>query len=234
MARHGSARAGRWLVQLRYPSGLTSDDYISQEAWREATLECCPLHPQGGCSFRRHTPYERKVPPGARVARWYCREGHCTFSLLPDCLAARLSGTLVALEAVVALAEKAPSLEAAANDARTDDVGLVGAMRWTRRRREQVHANLLTLKGLMPERFVDCAPSVAELRRHLGTDNALMVLRNIGAVHLHALPAPLGFLPGRGRGSKPHHSLQHHRGPDPPTPPPITCVSPLLNRETPT
>ena len=139
-------------VQLRYASGLTSDDYISQEAWREATLECCPLHPQGGCSFRRHTPYERKDPPGARVARWYCREGHCTFSLLPDCLAARLPGTLVELEAVVALAEQAPSLEAAANDARTDDIGLIGAMRWVRRRRDAVHTNLTALKGLMPER----------------------------------------------------------------------------------
>jgi hypothetical protein len=35
------------------------------------------------------------------VARWYCRKAHQTFSLLPDCLAARLSGALVEVETVV-------------------------------------------------------------------------------------------------------------------------------------
>ena len=37
-------------------------------------------------------------------------ESHTTFSLLPDCLAARLPGELDTLEAVVAHAEQAPSL----------------------------------------------------------------------------------------------------------------------------
>jgi hypothetical protein len=37
-----------------------------------------------------------------QVARWYCPTGHTTFSLLPDCLASRLSGTLDADEEVVA------------------------------------------------------------------------------------------------------------------------------------
>ena len=83
--------------------GRTSEDYVSAEAWREATLSRCPLHPQGGCSFRRHGTYERVHPPGARIARWYCPQGHRTFSLLPDCLAARLPDTLGELEAAVVL-----------------------------------------------------------------------------------------------------------------------------------
>ena len=138
--------------------------------------------------MRRHGTYERRQPPGARIARWYCPQGHCSFSLLPDCLAARLPGTLAELEAVVAEAEQAPSLEAAANTTRPDDIGLSCAMRWVRRRREAVHANLHTLKGLMPERFVACAPNVTDVRRYLGTQRALEACRDIAAYHLHVLP----------------------------------------------
>jgi hypothetical protein len=121
----------------------------------------------------RHGTYERKHPPGAHVARWRCPEGHCTFSLLPDCLAARLPGALVELEAVIAVAEQATSVEAAANAVRTDDIGLVGAIRWVLRRRNAVHANLLVLKELLPERFAECPPTVAGFGRRLGTDRAL-------------------------------------------------------------
>jgi len=176
------------------------------------------LHPRGGCSWRRHGTYGRKKPSGARVARWYCPQGHCTFSLLPDCLAARLPGTLVELEAVVGIAEQAPSLEAAANVVRTDDVGLVGAMRWVLRRRTAVHANLRTLKGLLPECFGECAPRLTDVRRHLGTERALEALRTIAAAHLHALAPPLGFSPPERRGGDLKARLQHHRGPDPPPP----------------
>ena len=35
----------------------------------------------------------RKTPRGTRVARWYCPQSRTTFSLLPDCLAARLDAT---------------------------------------------------------------------------------------------------------------------------------------------
>ncbi|MEJ2325895.1 MAG: hypothetical protein P8Y25_03330 [Chromatiaceae bacterium] len=93
-------------MQLRYACPYTGAEYVSQQAWQEASLPRCPLHPQDGCHFARHGTYERASPRGTRVARWYCREGRCTFSLLPDCLAARLSGTLsevlVALRGVAA------------------------------------------------------------------------------------------------------------------------------------
>ena len=102
--------------------------YVRAEAWRDATLERCPNHPYGGCSLAGHGTYARKIPRGAKIARWYCRESHTTFSLLPDCLAARLPGELDTLEAVVAHAEQAPSLAAAANALRRDAVELPGAM----------------------------------------------------------------------------------------------------------
>ena len=120
-------------VQLRYETGLTGEEYPRAEAWRDARLERCPNHPHGRCSAASHGTYARKTPPGARVPRWYCRESHTTISLLADCLAARLPGTLDDLEAGVVAAEGAQSLEAAANELRrpTDDdaVELPGATR---------------------------------------------------------------------------------------------------------
>src|SRR5262249_3423346 len=48
-------------------------------------------------------------------ARWYCPEGHRTFSLLPDFLAARLPDLLDSIEESVTVAQSAKSLEVAAN-----------------------------------------------------------------------------------------------------------------------
>ena len=203
-------------MQLRYQTGLTSDEYISAQAWRQATLECCPLHPRGGCEFARHGTYERVNPPGARVARWYCPQGHETFSLLPDCLAARLPGALAELEAVVATVEQARSVEAAANTARPDDIDLVSAMRWVLRRRNGVHANLLALKGLFPEHFAECPPTVADFRCRLKTDRALEALREVAARHLHVLAAPIGLAPRHRAGGDRKRAFQHRTGPDSP------------------
>jgi len=155
-------------------------------------------------------------PPGAQVARWRCPQGHCTFSLLPDCLAARLPGALVELEAVVAVAEQATSVETAANSVRADDIDLVSAMRWVLRRRNGVHANLLAIKGLMPERFAECPATVAGFRARLETDQALETLRDIASAHLPALAPPLGFAaPCRGGGER-NRRVQQRTGPDPP------------------
>jgi hypothetical protein len=115
-------------VQLRFETSFTSKEYVTHQAWRDATLERCPLHPAGGCSFARHGTYERVNPPGTQVPRWYCPEGHCTFSLLADCFAARLSGSLQEVEAVVVAAEQAASREAAADELRLD-IELPGALR---------------------------------------------------------------------------------------------------------
>ena len=128
-------------MQLRFETNFTSNEYVNHQAWKDATLACCPLHPGGGCSFARHGTYERVNPPGARIPRWYCPEGRRTFSLLADCFAARLTGSLQEVEAVVVAVEQASSQEAAA-DALRPDIELPGALRWARRRLKAVSAVL--------------------------------------------------------------------------------------------
>ena len=207
-------------MQLRYDTGLTGEQYVTDRAWRDARLERCPNHPYGGCSLARHGTYERKTPEGTLIARWYCRESHTTFSLLPDCLAARLPGTLDALEAAVAAAEKASSLEAAANEVRRpaedDDIGLPGAIRWVRRRLKLVHNVLARVIGLIPDKLALCAATMIAVRGRLKCDSALMELRGLAAGQLQTLPAPLGFQP-HGIGVRNRESaFQQRRGPDPP------------------
>ena len=203
-------------VQLRYETGLTGEEYVRAEAWRDARLERCPNHPHGGCSVASHGTYSRKTPPGAKVPRWYCRESHTTISLLPDCLAARLPGTLDDLEAVVVAAEGARSLEAAADELRGDAVELPGAIRWVRRRVRLVHDALVRVIGLIPDKLALCAATMSAVRERLNSASALMELRGLVAGQLRTLPAPLGFqphaigVPGR----KP--AFQHSMGPDPP------------------
>lgn len=214
-ARHGCHRAGRWPVQLRYACPYTGAQYVSEQAWQEAILPRCPLHPQGGCHVARHGTYERVSPPGTRVARWYCREGHCTFSLLPDCLAARFSGTLSEVEALVRAAEQAPSREALCASERLD-IELPGALRWVRRRVQAVQASLLTLKGLLGEPFVAVAPTLTAFSAHLGVAEVLVALRGIAAPWLAQLPAPLGLRPRRRGWRTVGEGLQQGAGPDPP------------------
>ena len=212
--------AGPWPVQLRYETGLTGEEYVRAEAWRDARLERCPNHPHGGCSVACHGTYARKTPRGAKIARWYCRESHTTISLLPDCLAARLPGTLAALEDVVVAAEEASSLEEAANEARSpeddDAIELPGALRWLRRRLDLVYDTLARVIGLIPDRLAGCAATMSAVRLRLKSDSALMELRGLVAGQLQTLPAPLGFQPhGIGvRSRKPQ--FQQRAGPDPP------------------
>jgi hypothetical protein len=202
-------------VQRRFECHLTGADYVTQQGWLSATLPRCPLHPQGGCGFARHGTYTRVSPPGTRVARWYCPEGHCTFSLLPDCLAARLSGTLSEVEAVVRAAEQTPSLEALCMQQRLD-IELPGALRWARRRVQDVQSALHRIKGVLGDAFARVAPTVTAFAGHLEVEQVLVALRGTAAAWLHALPAPLGFTPrrcGRGHAGQP---VQHRAGPDPP------------------
>ena len=141
-----------------------------------------------------------------------------TFSLLPDCLAARLPGTLREAEEAVAAAEAAPSLAAAANAVRADAVHLPGAMRWLRRRVRYVHRVLHIVRGMRPDLLLGCAAGVIGARARLQTDIALVVLRGELAGQLPRLPMPLGFCrhgPG-GHGGAWH--VQHKKGPDPPGP----------------
>ena len=144
-------------VQLRQEWALTSEEYVSQQGWLKATLARCPLHPRGGCGFSGHGTYPRKLPSGMRVARWYCPTGKTTFSLLPDCLASRLSGSLDEVEQVVATVEakqaEGASLEKVAAALRPDLMDARSAVRWVRRRVVAVKVVLLALVTLLPGRL---------------------------------------------------------------------------------
>ncbi len=202
-------------MQLRFETPYTSTQYVTQQAWRNASLKRCPLHPYGGCSFARHGTYERVSPPGTRIPRWYCPEGHCTFSLLADCFAARLSGTLCETEAVVEQVERARSLEAAA-DVLRPEIELPGVLRWMRFRVQSVHLIFTLLKGLMPEWFLACEPTLFSFRQELALRWVLPALREIAAIHLPVLPSPLGFRPPSPLSGESKSLDQQRTGPDPP------------------
>jgi hypothetical protein len=150
------------------------------------------------------------------IARWYCRRGHCTFSLLPDHLAARFPGTLSEIEQVVAAVEQARSVEVAADALRRDPVTLPSAVRWVRRRVTAVRKLLTRVVGLFPQRLLGCAPSLAAFGERLLTEQVLMTLRDLAQIHLQALPRPLGFHPPRTAGGERSPGFQHYMGPDRP------------------
>lgn len=202
------------LVQLRHKTKLTSTEYVTRQAWRQATLARCPLHAHGACGVSRHGTYLRVEPPGARVARYYCRRGRTSFGLLPDCLASRLSSSLDEVEQVVVAAEQAPSQETAAAALRPD-VTLPAALRWMRRRLVPVRATLLALVTLMPE-LMGLTPTLICMRRELGTTRVLPALREMAARHLGALGPPVGLGPRPAARRSKRPPRQQRTGPDPP------------------
>lgn len=151
-----------------------------------------------------------------RVARYYCRKGRETFSLLPDFLAARLSGTLDQIEAAVVAAESV-GMNAAARSLRVEEVELPGAERWLGRRVQGVHAAVLALVTALPG-VLGAVAEVRALRAVLGTERALVALRAIGSEHLHVLRRPLGFAPPPSRRPHSERAFQHETGPDRPSP----------------
>ena len=175
------------------------------------------MHPAGGCSFARHGTYERVNPPGTRIPRWYCPEGHCTFSLLADCFACRLSGSLQELEEVVVAAEQAKSQEAAADQLRAD-IELPGALRWIRHRLKPVQAALNLIVGLFPDLLAGCPATVGAFRQWLGIDFVLPALREIAQGQLRQLPPPIGLRPPLARRGDCKAPDQQQAGPDPPVP----------------
>lgn len=226
MARQSTTSAGPMPVQLRFASGLTGEQYVTQEAWRLASLAACPLHPRGRCGFARHGTYERKRPAGARIARWYCPQAHTTIGLLPDCLAARFPGTLADIEQVVRAADAAPSRERAADALRTDAVSLISAKRWLQRRIVHVRRALVALISLFPQHLAGCTAQIGcvgerflalGLAGHVpAADSVLMSARGLACTLLPHLPAILGFAPPPIRTGAFNSAVQQHMGPDPP------------------
>jgi len=70
---------------------------------------------------------------------------------------------------VVAAAEAAPSLEAAA-DVLRPDIELPEAVCWMRRRVQRVYAALTALRGVMVHEFLDCPATIDGLRTRLAIE----------------------------------------------------------------
>ena len=184
-------------IPLRTQSG--PEAYIACHEWRDVCLAACPLHPTGGCSFARHGSYARVTPQGVRIARWYCPEGHRTFSLLPDFLAARLPGLLASVEDVAAAARAFRSMEAAADSLRGFEVSLPSALRWLRRRVRAMDMAIEAVLQLLPHRSLTTLAGCLALQGDSGQGGMLLGLRrSLAPQLLHRLPAPLGFLPSQG------------------------------------
>ena len=80
-------------VQLRFQTTLTAEEYVSREAWRNASFPpCLKGRCRYDCGLMRHGTYGRKTPVPMRVARFDCRECRTTISRLPDFAAARRRG----------------------------------------------------------------------------------------------------------------------------------------------
>lgn len=217
MARHGllpvRAVAG---VQVRYATSLTGEEYVTRKAWEMATIADCPWHPDADCGFCRHGTYERVTPVGCLIPRWYCPLARHTVSALPDCMAARRMGTLVELERRLVIVEQSATLERASEAARPE-IELPGALRYLVKLRRDVHAALVIVRGLYPERFGTIAPTITAFAALLGVAWVLVALRGeIERRHLPRLPAPLGFDPRRDGRNDAAETYQHRAGHDPP------------------
>ena len=202
-------------MQLRFATDLSAEEYVRREAWKEARLDNCPIHPEGGCGFRKNGTYSRKYPEGTKIARWHCSIGHQTFSFLPDCLSARLPGTLKEVENVIEEVERSPSQEDAVERIRLD-IFLPGALRWVRRRILPIRSAVTMLIGLIPSMFSACDPTLSSFRCALYVTDVLPELRQHAGPFLQILPPPLGF--GSRPGSKKikNNHFQHKTGTDPP------------------
>lgn len=199
-------------MQLRFATNLSAEEYVGQKAWRYAELCSCPLHPEGGCSLARHGTYTRKFPSGIKISRWYCSKGHTTFSLLPDCLSARLPGTLLEVEVLLNKVQDSPSQEAVADKIR-DDIELIGALRWVRHRLFLVQMTLNMLIDLVPDLPKNFIPKISCFQQFFDVQFVLPVIRGYVSSHLQILPPPIGFASCP---KKKKNRFQHKMGTDPP------------------
>ena len=90
-------------------------------------------------------------------------------------------------------AEAQGAWQAAKNLRASEASSQVDSYQWLRRRMKAVHRCLSALVGLLPKTLVRGVPQVRELRRTLGTKQALLYLRRQLEGRLPQLAVPIGF-----------------------------------------
>jgi hypothetical protein len=94
-------------MQFEFATNLSAEEYVQQKAWKDIEVTHCPIHPDQNCKVTRHGTYSRVYPEGTKIQRFLCHTEHITFSMLPDCFSSRLPGTLIEVENIVLMVEKA-------------------------------------------------------------------------------------------------------------------------------
>ncbi len=96
----------------------------------------------------------RRPHPGLPLPAGTCPQSHTPCSLLPDCVAARLPGTL-------------PELETAADQVGRARLELPGATRGLRRRVRLGQQVLRPVIGLLPQHLAGCRAELTACRQRL-------------------------------------------------------------------
>lgn len=183
-------------MQLLLKGVVADEAYVSGRSWERELLGECPFHKAGGCGLRRLGSYPRVWPEGCRVGRYLCPVQGTTISLLPQSLAAGVTGPLAAIERAADAVERLGAEGAVDEVHPADDdeaIGHVGAVRSVRRRATWVRSTLLAIVTLLPARFIGVEPTLAGLRAALGVESVLVELRRLVEEHLGILPRPFGF-----------------------------------------
>ncbi len=176
------------------------------------------MHPEGGCGLSRHGTCERYTPYGpALIVRYYCREGRTTVSLLPDGIAARLTGTLADLAREVRTAELEGVEEAAQSGSPNPHIDRATRIARVKRRQELLYRSLGAIRGFLPDRFAGCLLQLVPMEVAVGGPFVLLLLlRCWCADSLSVLPPPIGFRPPEVRSPDPDGGHQQLKPRDSP------------------
>ena len=204
-------------MQFRFPTNLTAVEYVRMKAWKDFVVCRCLIHPDRDCGFSYHGTYDRVTPKGTKIARFLCHTEKKTFSMLPDCFSSRLTGTLIEIETVVLMVEKAEVRDAGRGKPSTMENVMLSSLdlasaadeldvsqnlydlaldfRWLKRRVDYVCKILSNVINLFPEKFKNHRPSLTSFRSVLGDGPILVRLRCEAESKIHEIPLPVGLNP---------------------------------------
>ena len=194
-------RAVAGAMQSMYQCECTSEEYVTQRLWLEASVpECDYCKPEGlDCTPVLHGYYDRVYPRGARVRRYRCLRTGRTISMLPSCLVSYWRGDVQTMERIALEREEKSSFGKIARWVAErfypPEQPIEGPLRWVKRRACAGSSFVKAMVNLYPEEFEGVEPTVTAMRGHLGSDQVLVKLRQIAGDDLVRLSPPLGLRP---------------------------------------